>query len=66
MYEAIADSEGSDRVVIFIREPRSMKILPPNRNVCADEWLKIKLNSIFGAENVKFLTKPIEKQQKID
>ena len=66
LYEAIADSEGSDRVVIFIREPRSMKILPPNRNVCADEWLKIKLNSIFGAENVKFLTKPIEKQQKID
>ncbi len=60
LYSAIADSEGSDRVVIFIKDTKAIKILPPNRNVCADEKLRNRLNAVFGAENVKFLTKPIE------
>ncbi len=60
IFEAIADSEGEDQVVIFIKDTKAIKILPSNWNVCADEDLKNKLISIFGKENVKILTKPIE------
>ena len=57
---AIADSDGNDDVVIFIRNPKSLKTLPPNRRVCWNEALKERLGNIFGKENVKFVTKPIE------
>lgn len=57
---AIADSDGQDNVVVFLRSTKGIKILPPNQQVRADESLKTRLKSIFGEENVKFLTKPIE------
>ncbi len=57
---AISDSDGNDDVVIFIRSNKAIKILPPNLRVHGDEALKEKLGAIFGKENVKFLTKPIE------
>ena len=60
LLSAIADSDGQDHVVIYIRNPRSVKILPDNLNVLADEELRQRLNALFGEENVKFLTKPIE------
>ncbi len=60
LYETIADSEGNDQVVVFIKEPKSIKVLPPNRNVCANEELISRLNVVFGTENVKIITKPIE------
>ena len=66
LLEAIADSDGSDNVVIFIKSPKSWKVLPPNLSVRADEQLAERLFSIFGKENVKFLTKPIENRQKMD
>lgn len=62
LLEAIADSDGSDNVVIYIKQPRTLKILPQNLCVKADDALAEKLFSIFGKENVKFVTKPIEKQ----
>nr|WP_318685727.1 DNA polymerase III subunit alpha [uncultured Acetatifactor sp.] len=57
---AIADSDGKDNVVIFLRSTKGIKVLPPNLCVNADETLREKLGSLFGRENVKFLTKPIE------
>lgn len=63
---AIADSDGNDDVVVFVKSTKAIKILPPNRRVNADESLKNKLCEAFGMENVKFLTKPIENRQKID
>ena len=66
LMEVIADSDGSDNVVIFIKNPKSWKVLPPNLSVRADEQLAQKLFSVFGKENVKFLTKPIENRQKVD
>lgn len=60
LFEAIADSDGSDSVVIYIKNPKSVKVLPPNRSVKADQALAERLNHIFGEENVKFVTKPIE------
>ncbi len=66
LFAAMADSDGQDHVVIFIRNPRSVKVLPDNRNVHADEALKQRLEALFGEENVKFLTKPIENHKEMD
>ena len=60
LYEIIADSDGDDHVVIFLRDTKAIKILPDNRNVRADETLRRCLSEAFGIENVKFKTKSIE------
>ncbi len=51
----LAPSEGRDRVGIFIKEPRMMKKLPPNQNVCADKNLLDALIVQFGEGNVKVM-----------
>ena len=51
----LAPSEGKDRVGIFIKEPRMMKKLPPNQNVCADKNLLEALAARFGEGNVKLM-----------
>jgi hypothetical protein len=56
----IADSDGSDNVVIYLKNTKNVKILPPNLQVNADEEIKNRLKVAFGEENVKFVTKPIE------
>ena len=53
LLSAIADSDGNDDVVIFLKSTRGIKVLPPNRRVSADEGLQAKLGTLFGAENVK-------------
>jgi len=53
LFAAIADSDGNDNVVIYLRNIRAMKVLPPNRRVHADESLCQRLGAVFGAENVK-------------
>ncbi len=53
LFAAIAESEGDDSVVIYVQNPKSMKELPRNRNVRADEELLTSLYGIFGEENVK-------------
>ena len=51
----LAPSEGKDRVGIFIKEPRMMKKLPQNQNVCADKNLLEALAARFGEGNVKLM-----------
>lgn len=53
LLDAIADSDGNDDVVIFLKSTRGIKILPPNRRVHADEELMQRLQGLFGEENVK-------------
>ena len=53
LFETIADSDGNDDVVIFIKNPKGYKVLPPNRRVSADRVLTQKLMAAFGQENVK-------------
>ena len=55
LFELLADSDGSDDVVIYVKNPKSMKVLPPNRRVNADEALAEKLRTAFGGENVKIM-----------
>ncbi|MDE5746904.1 MAG: hypothetical protein K2I21_04935 [Acetatifactor sp.] len=66
LFEATADSDGQDHLVIYIKNPKSVKILPDNRNVRMDEELRQRLGAIFGEENVKIVTKPIEKPSKMN
>ncbi|MDE6639722.1 MAG: DNA polymerase III subunit alpha [Acetatifactor sp.] len=61
LLNAIADSDGDDDVVIFLKSTRGFKVLPPNRRVKADSGLQQRLGTLFGGENVKILPKPIEK-----
>ena len=53
LFDAIAESEGDDGIVIFIQNPKAMKELPRNHNVRADEILLQKLYELFGKDNVK-------------
>ena len=53
LYKMLADSDGQDGVVIYIEDPKSMKQLPPNKNVNADEKLISELMGKFGNENIK-------------
>ena len=66
LLQAIADSDGNDDVVIYLRDIKNYKILSANLRVKADEALMEKLTLLFGKENVKFITKPIENRSKID
>ena len=66
LLEATADSDGQDHLVIYIRNPKSVKILPDNRSVHADGELKQRLCAIFGEENVKIVTKPIENRKEMN
>ena len=54
LFDAIADSDGDDNVVIFVRDTKQIRLLPANRCVRADETLRARLGVIFGEENVKF------------
>ncbi|HBA50300.1 MAG TPA: DNA polymerase III subunit alpha, partial [Lachnospiraceae bacterium] len=49
----IADSEGNDDVVIYLKDAKAFRILPSSRRVKADSSLTEKLGQRFGRENVK-------------
>ncbi|MCR4589010.1 MAG: DNA polymerase III subunit alpha [Lachnospiraceae bacterium] len=49
---AISNSEGPDRIVIYIDDIKAMKELPPSQNVKADAQLLEQLEVLFGKENV--------------
>ncbi len=53
LFSALADSDGNDDVVIFLKDTKAFKVLPVNRRVKADSQLQEKLGEIFGVENVK-------------
>ncbi len=55
LMEMMSASEGKDRVVIYVREPRMMKKLPPNQNVCANKALLEALEQRFGEGNIKLM-----------
>ncbi len=53
MYDILRESDGKDRVAIYIRSPRSVKKLSENWTVNADSTLLEALSEKFGAQNVK-------------
>jgi len=66
LLELIADSDGNDNVVIYIKEGKQILLLPSSKSVHADEALCNRLGEVFGAENVKIKIKPIENASKMD
>ena len=55
LFDAIADSDGRDGIVIYVENPRAKKQLPPSRNVRADKELLERLGGLFGENNVKVM-----------
>ncbi len=53
LFSDLADSDGSDDVVIYLKDAKAFRILPPDRRVKADSSLMEKLEARFGRENVK-------------
>ena len=66
LFEVTADSDGKDDLVVFLKDTKAFKVLPPNRKVNADATLKAKLEEIFGAGNVKYVGKSIENNAKMN
>ena len=60
LYHLIADSDGGDRVVIYLSAEKAMKRLPPSKTVCIEESLLNTLTKNFGEKNVKVVEKAIE------
>jgi DNA polymerase-3 subunit alpha len=63
IYKRLKDSDGNDRVGIFIDEPKAMKVLPENHNIHIDEEIVNNLTNFLGKNNVKVVEKGIEKQK---
>ena len=60
LYEDIKDSDGKDKVVIYIRSPKAVKRLGPSRSVRIDKELLDNLYEKYGHDNVKVVEKSIE------
>ncbi len=52
LLSAIADSDGNDDVVVYLKNTREVKVLPPNLRVNAGEALQSRLKAIFGDGNI--------------
>ena len=53
LLDLIRDSDGRDEIVIYVRDPKSIRRLGPARSVKADVQLLETLRSAYGTENVK-------------
>ena len=53
LMEMIRESDGNDRVIIYIKGTKEKKVLPPNLSVLAGKELVEMLSEKFGEENVK-------------
>lgn len=49
----ISLSDGTDSVVIYINDTRTINQLPPSQSVCADENFVRELRALYGEEAVK-------------
>ncbi len=58
----LADSDGTDPVVVYLTAERAAKRLGENRAVSAEESLLAELAAAFGEENVSVAEKSVEKR----
>ena len=62
---ALRDSDGKDRVIMYLKEERKMRRLSENWAVLAGPDLLNRLYKILGEKNVKVVQKVIEKKGKV-
>lgn len=60
LLSALQDSDGNDRIVVYLRQEKARKVLPKNYSVKADFAFLGRLSAIFGDNNVKAVEKSIE------
>ena len=63
---ALRNSEGNDRVVMYLKEERKLRRLSANWAVDAEGRLLDELYAILGEKNVKVVQKTIEKAGKMN
>ena len=63
--DILEESEGKDRVIIYLKMERAKKILPPNWNVCVTGELVERLNCKVGEKNVRVVQKELENLSKM-
>lgn len=61
----LRNSDGKDRVIMYLKEERKMRRLSENWSVDAGKALCTKLYQILGEKNVKVVQKTVEKKGKI-
>ena len=66
LLEILKPAEGNDQVIIYLRQEKAKKILPPGWRVQADRQLLAKLSELYGEKNVKVVEKTIEKIGKMN
>lgn len=59
LMEMIKYSDGKDDIVIYIKDVKAKKVLPPSCSVNADDMLLDRLKTTYGEENVKMIEKSI-------
>ena len=60
LYGLLADSDGTDDVVVYISAGKLMKRLPASRSVQIEDGLLHLLSQAFGENNIKVVEKAIE------
>ena len=60
LYDMLRDSEGKDRVVVYVKALKAVKRLSENWGIQIDDTLLGKIVEQFGTENVKVVEKCIE------
>lgn len=65
LYECIKDYDGSDEVVIYVKDRKAIKRLPASRNTKVNEKMFALLSTEFGKNNVKIIEKSIENPSKM-
>ncbi len=53
LYDSIKESDGKDRIIIYLKEEKAKKMLPPSKNIDANDVILTKLCEILGEDNVK-------------
>ncbi len=66
LFEIIKDSDGKDRIVIYISSEKQMKRLPPSQSISVQPRLIDRLTKFLGENNVKVVEKHIENLAKRD
>ena len=64
LFDAIADMDGEDNIVVYISAIKAMKRMPANWNISINEDAMEKISQIFGRQNVKVVEKNVEFQRK--
>lgn len=58
--ELLKNTEGKDKVILYLKKERARKVLPANWNVSVSNYLLTELTARLGEKNVKVVEKELE------